>query len=414
MKSFFIHYKYHFLLLCIGLIWLAIFDFLTQMSAQGIIYMDSESYMDSAKNLYIFSRGHNYRPILMAVINGIPYLFGASDQAIYDFSFYVNVVCWLAFFLILFEILKDFLRPKVAFFFALIPIFFVGNAAFIFHLLTENIYMLFIISGFYFLMKYFKTNGFGYLSAGLSIFILSMLIRPGSKFFAIVLGLFFIRAILKNYKSKFIWLLYGSLLLVFIQCAGIRYQFGNFTLSYIDVVTYYNYIGSKAMLLKEGKEYTHRTNPRVAYIFSMESKDQKRVASADLKQQLQFNSGNLAKAYFSDVIENSVTGNICIEDCKNSKNRINFDFWKELMFSISQWQNRIWTPIGFLLAVFYFFKSYKKEVWFSMIAFFILYTMILSGISCGQGDRFHVITFPFVLILLAKFIKETTNAIQKN
>lgn len=414
MKSFFGHYKYHFLLLCIGLIWITIFDFLTQMSAQGIIYMDSESYMDSAKNLYIFSRGHNYRPILMAVINGVPYLFGASDQAIYDFSFYVNVVCWLSFFLILFEILKAFLRPKVAFFFSLISIFFLGNAAFVFHLLTENIYMLFMIGGFYFLMKYYKTNGFGYLSAALSIFILSMLIRPGSKYFAIVLTLFFVRAILKNYKSRFIWFLYGSLLLVFIQCAGIRYQFGNFTLSYIDVVTYYNYIGSKAMLLKEGKEYSHKTNPRVAYIFSMECKDQKRVASADLKQQLQFNSGNLAKAYFSDVIENSVTGNVCIGDCKNRNNQSYFNFWKELMFSISQWQNRIWTPIGLLLAAFYFFKSYKKEVWFSFIAFFILYTMLLSGISCGQGDRFHVITFPFVIILLAKFIKDITNAIQKN
>jgi hypothetical protein len=407
-------YNYHFLIILIGLFWISIFDFLTQMSSQGIIYPDSSSYVESAKNLYVFYRGHNYRPILMAIINGFPYLFGSSDETVLAFSFYVNIFCWLAFFVVLFEIFKDYLSPKYSFLFTFFSILFLGNTAFLFHLLTENIYMFFIVLGFYFLINYYKKQQFWLLSVALSIFILSMLIKPGSKFLAIVFTLYFIKEIYKNYKSRFTWLIYGSLFLVFIQCAGVKYQFGNFTLSYIDTVTYYNYIGSKAMFIKYGKEYQQMNNPRAEYIFSHECKIQKEIASADLKQQLQYNTLNLIKAYFSDVIENSKTGNTCIEDCKNINNKSYFEFWKQLFYTISKWQNRVFTILGFCLALFYFFKSYKKEIVFSFISFFILYIMILSGISCGQGDRFHVITFPFVVLLLAKFLSEKTNLDLRN
>lgn len=406
IKQFLLKYNYHILIVLLGLVWISIFDFLTQMSSQGIIYPDSSSYVESAKNLYIFYRGHNYRPILMAIINGFPYLFGSSDETVLAFSFYVNVFCWLAFFIVLFEIFKEYLSPKYAFVFTIFSILFVGNTAFIFHLLTENIYMFYIVFGFYFLINYYKKQQFWMLSLALSIFILSMLIKPGSKFLAIVFVFYFIKEIFKNWKSKFTWFIYGSLFLVIIQCAGVKYQFGNFTLSYIDSVTYYNYIGSKAMSIKFGKEYHQMNNPRAEYIFSYECNIQKEIAASDLKHQLQFNTLNLAKAYFSDVIENLKTGNTCIEDCKNTNGNRYFDFWNQLFYSISKWQNRIFTLLGFCLALYYLFKSYKKEIIFSFISFFILYIFILSGISCGQGDRFHVITFPFVVVLLAKFLSK--------
>ena len=107
--------------------------------------------------------------------------------------------------------------------------------------------------------------------------------------------------------------------MVFVQCAGLKYQFGNFTLSYIDSVTYYDYIGSKAMCLKEGKEFSQLNNPRGEYIYSIECSEQRKIANEDLKQQLQHNTLNLLKAFISDVVDNATSGNVCIDDCKNVK-----------------------------------------------------------------------------------------------
>ena len=75
--------------------------------------------------------------MLMAFITGLPYLFGSSYEGIYEWSFYVNVFCWLATSLLLFEIAKNFLNAKGALLVALLPFFLIGNIAINYHLLTE-------------------------------------------------------------------------------------------------------------------------------------------------------------------------------------------------------------------------------------------------------------------------------------
>lgn len=401
-------YFYHFLILLIGLVWIFVFDFLTQMSIQGVMHSDSYNYQESAKNLYISFSGHVYRPILMAFINGLPYLFGCSDDFIFTFGFYVNVFCWLASTLLLFEILKQFLNPKTAFWFAIISFFIVGNVAHVFHLLTETIYIFMIMLAFYFLVQYYKNKQFLWLSLSISILLLTMLIKPGSKFLAIVFFIYFIRIIFKNYKSKASWFIYSSLFLILVQCAGMKYQFGNFTVSYIDAPTYYGYIGSKAMCLKHGEEYQQANNPRAEYIYSNEAIRQKEIAAEDFKNQLQNNTSNLVKAYFLDIIENTKSGNSCTYECENLK-RVNqnlFDYAKKILFDTTKWQNRFFTLIGFMLALFYLLKTFRKPNSITGISFFILYIIVLSGISCGQGDRFHLVTFPFAILLLAKFLSD--------
>jgi len=402
MKSLLVKYKFQFLLLFIGIAVLALVNYVLQLNVQNHIYPDSESYYEAAKNAYIYHTGHNYRPIIMAAINGIPYLFGCSDAFIYEFSFYVNLFCWLATALVLFEILKSFVSEKIAFVFALCSFLFVGTIALIYHLLTENIYTLFILLVFYFLLKYYKTKLFWQLSLAISILILSMLVRPGSKWLAIVFLIFYLKEFIRFYKSKAAFLVYGSLLLVLIQCAGIRYQFGNFTISYIDSVTYYNYIGSKAIAHKKGAEFDMSKDPRTFYIFSLKPTEIQAEVKRDLLFQLKTNSGNLLWAYCSDVYDNTISGSFPLSENKNLKNKSNFNFWKDFFFTITQWQNRIFTILGLLLAVYYFFTNYKKKVYFSLISFYILYIIGTSGISCAQGDRFHLVIFPFVLVLCAK------------
>jgi hypothetical protein len=406
MKSFLLKYKYHFLIIFVGLCCLEVLNFLLQLDKQTLIYGDCSNYLESAQKMYLKFTGHYYRPMLMAFITGIPYLFGSSDAGIFKWSLLVNIFCWLCTSVLLFEILKQFVKESLAFTFAILPFFMLGSIILNFHLLTENIFVFFIMLSFYLMFQYYKTTEFWYLSFSVSLFLSSMLIKPASKFIAIFITLFFIKEFIKNYKSKSMIFIYGSLLMITIQVVGMKAQYGDFTISYIDGVTYHNYICSKAECFKHGKEYNQINNPRAEYLFSLDFTDQKIAALEDLKHQIRTNFSNLVKAYFSDVIENSKTGNGCIEELKNHENKEHFTFWKAFFFDITKWQNRFFTLLAVLLSTFFLYKNFRKEKGYFFVAFFIGYIILLSGISCGQGDRFHLVTFPFVILLLVKYLSE--------
>lgn len=406
LTSLFEKYRYQLLIIMVGLCWLEILNVLLQLDQQTLIYPDCDNYLESAQKMYLKFTGHYYRPMVMAFITGIPYLFGSSDSGIFQWSLWVNIFCWLGTSILLFEIIKEFAAKKVAFGFAVLPFMIFGNIILNFHLLTENIFVFFIMLAFYLLFQYYKTKNFCYLSLSLSLLLTSMLIKPGAKFFAIIITLFFIKEILRHYSSKNMIFIYGSLLMIAIQVVGMKAQYGDFTISYIDGVTYQNYIFSKAECFRNGEEYNQLHNPRAEYLFGLDFTDQKRVALEDAKQQVKNNLPNVVKAYFDNLLENSKSGNACISDLKNYKNKNDFTVWKSLMFDITKWQNRFFTVLAILLSVFFLLKYYKRERLYFFIAFFITYIIVLSGISCGQGDRFHLVTFPFAILLLAKFLSD--------
>ncbi len=394
------------LIIIVGLCCLEVLNFVLQLDTQTLIYPDCDNYLESAQKMYHKFTGHYYRPMVMAFITGIPYLFGSSDAGIFQWSLLVNIFCWLGTSILLFEIVKHFVKEKFAFVFAILPFFILGNIIWNFHILTENIFVFFIMLAFYLLFQYYKTHKFWYLSLALSLLLSSMLVKPGAKFLAIIITLFFIKEIFRNCKSKSMIFIYGSLLMITIQLVGMRVQYGDFTISYIDGVTYHNYLCSKADCFKNGEEYSQLNNPRAEYLFGLNFTEQKRVATEDFKHQIKTNFPNVVKAYFDDVLENSVSGNACIEDLKNHANRDNFSFWKSFVFEITKWQNRLFTLLAILLSAYFLFKYYKRESGYFFIAFFITYIIVLSGVSCGQGDRFHLVTFPFVVLLLAKFLSD--------
>jgi hypothetical protein len=400
-------YRYSLLIVLIGLLWLEVLNVLLQLDRQTLLYPDASNYLESAQKMYLKFTGHYYRPMVMAFITGLPYLFGSSDAGILQWSLIVNVMCWLGTSLLLFQIAKDFLKTKVAFVVAILPFFIIGNAVLNYHLLTENIYTFFIVLAFYSLFRYFKTNNFWFLSFSLSLLLSSMLIKPGAKFLAILILLFFIKTVLKNYKAKAMILLYGSVLMILIQLVGMKVQYGDFTISYIDGVTYHNYLFSKAECFKNGKEYHQINNPRAEYLFSLLFTDQKRVAKEDAILQIKTNFPNVVKAYFDNLLENTKSGNACVFDLENKRGSSDFIFWKTIAFNLSKWQNRLFTVLGVLVSLYFVRKLFTPKSVYALMALFVLYTIILSGISCGQGDRFHVITFPIVFLLLAKALIET-------
>jgi hypothetical protein len=338
----------------------------------------------------------------MALVTGFTYLFGGGDEAVFQWSFFINIVCWIGASLLLMEIISGFLKRKLAFFFTLAYIGCIGSTVIAFHLLAENIFTFFLMLFVFFLQKYYREKRFFFLAVAIAVLILSMLVKPASQFIAIIMVLYFIKTLFLNYKKKAMLFVYIALLAVFVQVAGIKFQFGDCTISYIDAVTYYNYIGSKALCIKNGQEFDQYHNPRTN-IFNFEPKVQNKIASDDLKFQLKTNRINLLNAYADDVFGNTVSGSAYLSECKNRLGKSYFNAFRNLLLKISEWQNIVFTIIGFLLSVFYLFKWNKAQKQEVLISIFILYIMLSSGISCGQGDRFHIVAFPFIIILAAKF-----------
>lgn len=405
MTLFFKKYNHHIFLVAIGIAWLLILYVLLDVQAQTLLFPDATNYHESAMQLYGHFQVHHYRPMLMAFVYGFPLLFGVSETQLYTISISMNCLFWLSTILILFELVKNYCSIKIAFLLSVFFIFFVGNALMNFNFLAESFFLFTLVLSFYFLQKYSHAKIFKWLVLALSLMVLSMLIKPATKFFALFMLLYFGKTLFKNYQRKSIFLLYGSIALCLIQAGAIKKQFGDFTISYIDSVTFYNYLFSKADFYRKGIEFDQSNNPRADFLFNQTVHNQKRIANEDIKEQLLNNKMNLTKAYWHNFTWNTASGNMFPFNYTNVMKSKSFEQSQAVFFWISKYQNRIMTIVGILLGLFSLWYFYKKESTAFLAALFILYILGISGISSDQGDRFHLITYPFTLILIATVIK---------
>ncbi|GAW90700.1 hypothetical protein FPS14_contig00090-0005 [Flavobacterium psychrophilum] len=140
------------------------------------------------------------------------------------------------------------------------------------------------------------------MSLAVSILLFAMLIKPSVKFFAIIIFIYFGKTLLKNHRNKSILFIYLSLSLIAFQYVKMKNDYGNYTLSYIDSVTYYNYLGSKAFYYKTNHTLNQNTNKRAKFLAKFSYPDQRNIATKDLLSQINNNKFNLIKAYISDFV----------------------------------------------------------------------------------------------------------------
>jgi hypothetical protein len=296
MTKLFVKYKYQIILILIGIAWLAFLNELLQIKKQNNICYDCDNYRESASYLYHNFKAHYFRPIGMAIIAGLPYLFGATDSSIYIFSLIINVLAWLCTALLLFSLLKNVLPERKALICTLLFYSIIGSVFINFRLLTESIFTFFILVVFYYLKKYYENKSFHFLSISISILLFSMLIKPSIKFFAILFFIYFGKILIKNYRNRSILFVFLSLSLIIFQCVKMKKDYGNYTLSYIDSVTYYNYIGSKAMYYKTNDTLNQYTSERRKFLAKYSYPEQRNIANNDALDQVKNNKYNLIKA----------------------------------------------------------------------------------------------------------------------
>lgn len=398
--------KYQFLLALCGIIWIIFLMKILQIDSQSYIFPDSDNYRESARMWYFEHKVHYYRPLFMAIISGIPYLFGADDAPVYQFSFYINVFSWIGTAILLFSFVKKYVNNKTAFLVSLCYYTFFGIALLNFHLLTENIFTFLSLLSFFLIDQYNIKQKFYYLSLAICILLLLILIKPSITFFSFFVLLYYSKAIWNNLKSRYMFFILLGVFSLISQNILMKKQFGNYTVSYIDGVTYYNYLGAKATAYKENISFDEAYNKRAHTMETLTFSQQKQYALHDFLEQLTSNKLNLAKAYLSNTIDNTKSASGSITIYSNVNQNAYHNTVQQIFIFLSKYQNRFLTIVGFLLALYFTKKYYTTNTVYTLMALYILYTIVVSGVSCTQGDRFHIVFFSITWLFVIKYFKE--------
>lgn len=403
LSGFFRRYRYQLFLLVAGLFVLESVNFILQLDRQTFLYPDAGNYLESSRSLFTLHRLHDYRPMVMAFANGLPYVFGGDDVAVLQWSLLVNVFCWLGSGLLVFAITSELAGPRKAFWLALFFFTIPGCIALLYHLLAETLFMYCLLLA----VRLFQLNEARsdrrFLGWALAVLVLSIMVKPVAFWLAVAAIVWFIPSIVQH-RKKAMLPLYGALVVLVVQMGGMRQQFGNFTVSYIDGVTLYNYLLSRARCEEAGTEFRQEANPRATYLLALLPKARKAKASADLRLQLKENLPNIVKAYVGNQMNNASHGSYAIKDCRNERKTSYFASVQAGCYQFSIWQNRIMTPIGFLIASWLLLTFRHRPFYVSFCAFAVVYIVMVSGISCGQGDRFFTPLYPFYLIVFGTFL----------
>ena len=406
MKSFIQKYQFQFYLFIIGLFWILVLNLFLQIVQQNYIYADTESYIRASEDLYFRHKPNEIRPFLIAAINGVPFLFGFPKSALFLWNTILNLVLWLATIQVIYKFCSRILEPKKAFYLALVYVFTVGSLLIVFEFLSEPIFSFFLLVPLIFFQKYDSTKRIAFLSIGLSLLILSMLIKPISFFlFLGICILFGCKVLLKVLHHKSSIIVYLSILLVLTNLQSMKNNYGNYTLSYIDAFTYYNYLGTKADCYKKGSKYISCNNYRHRYFNKFSLSESKIVAYEDFKYQITEDTFNVIKAYLGNIISNSVGLSSYLRFYENKNNESNFEIYKIFFKGVSRIQCLVYTLIGIVLSIYFLCKR-KTVKSIKIISFSILYIIGISGISSDHEDRFHLVIYPLILILCANFLSK--------
>ncbi|WP_396143875.1 hypothetical protein [Flavobacterium sp.] len=392
--------KYEYILFFIALIWVFIFSFALQLAPHFNFLGDDITYLEASKMLYHHGQLSPTRPLLIAAIFGFPYLCDGSTEMVLQWSFLINFCIWFFSIILFFRIVEVILNRKNAFFWSLLFVFCIGNLAYAFQFLPEALFSFLLLLAVFFITKYSKTQKKDYIVLALIVLFLCALIKPVALGFAIVLLIFYVKKVKYILFSKFSVVLVLSWILIFFQVLSIKKSFGDYTISYIGAVTYYNYVGAKADCYRKNIEFIPGENQRAKTLEGLSSHQIKILANEDFKEQFKNNKLNLVKAYIFCLYSNSSKGNYIVSECKNESNTSYFDSFQFLFKGISKIQNNVFTLVGLLLS-FLTLIQYKTS---NSIQFFcsfgILFIVFISGISCFQCDRFHIVIYSMVLVLL--------------
>ena len=380
-------------------LWVLFFSFVLQLNPYFYQMGDDATYLGASRLLYFNGLLDNTRPFIIAALFGIPYLFGFDDDIVIQWGFILNFCSWFYTVILIFKILSTQINRRFAFLGAIVFIFCIGNLAHAFRFLSESVFIFLFTFSIYLLSKYKYKKNINHIISAIFVVIINVLIKPVAIGFFVIILLFYYKRIKELFFTKYASILAIGIFLLLFQMYSMKKNFGDYTLSYISSITYYNYLGAKAYCYQKDTIYLPGKNKRTRDFIKLSSHEMKKLADRDFSYQLKNNTINIFKAYLFCIYSNSSKGNYIVSECKNKNETSYFNFFRFVFKAVSKMQTIGFTIVGVLLS-FYFLITYKKQrAFFVLISILLLYIFFISAISCYECDRFHIAFYPIVIFL---------------
>ncbi len=364
---------------------------------------------------------HSIRPMLYPLFVGFPRLFTDNYWITLAFNYALNFIFWLLTILFIYKSIQLILKPKYAFLLAFLFAFNVSNILLNPQILTESIYTFWLSLIMFLLAKYFLNNKINYLTAVVSLLILSILIRPTGLVLIYLITPIFIAYLIKNQQFMQIVVVLFFCLFPLFQAYKMQENKMNFTVSnigscalYLFLCSYaegikdtnYDYFNFQRLTLAYGKVRDERRANLRAEMGENYWEKFKNTANEDLKYQLKTNYKALIFTYVRNIISNSSAFSFFALHLDNVRHRPYFNFIKKASVIMTKIQNFFYSFSLILTPFFlYYFrkKIVNKRLFYLQLSllFLAFYIILISGISFAQGDRFNIVLVPIALLNIA-------------
>lgn len=387
----------------------------------NVLYItpDSYSYIEASNMFFDKFKPHPTRPFGYSFILGLinlVYENPSRDQYI-AYSILINLVSWVGSIVLLKKTLSIYFTDKVSFWLTLFSTLSIGNIAIVFQLLSESITVFFLSLISYFIIKYNKSKEFKYLIFAVTGMNLTILVRPGFLYLGIISSLILITILMykRQVKNKEMSFFILSITLIAFQYTMMYKEYGKGTVSFIDKITWYYYLGAESQASKFETTYRSVRESRYLEHSKKSYKELSEISNKDLIDQIKNNFPNVIREWMRNLKQNSYVGAYGIKKAKKV-HKINSNetylFTSNLLYKISTMQNKFYILLFLLSLLMVVMNLFKTNVAIYILTTIISYVILTSGISFSQGDRFHCILYPLILILFLNLIKNKSYAKQ--
>jgi hypothetical protein len=128
-----------------------------------------------------------------------------------------------------------------------------------------------------------------------------------------------------------------------------------------------------------------------------------RISTDDFKLQLSGSLQHVSRGWVMNLLENSSTGSNLLSDIRKGKSYFSASI-AQILHVVSRYQNLLFTIVLLISVLGWTIYWFSGHWTLGALILLLLYVFLSSGISFLQGDRFHSVLYPSILIVFVKLI----------